>query len=579
MIAFRRQEWWLSPALLASLLATASIARSAETSARPDPGSAEDVQDVLFFSDSRPMLIRLHILVDGKPYATRWIEYLTRWFRFLDRNADGFLDGEEAGRAPSVGALQQLLTNAYTFPPGNSPSLENLDWDHDNKVSLPEFLRYYRHTSAGPIQLGPPFNQLVPGVAQDTLTQRMYKLLDTDEDGKLSRAELEAAENTLLRYDQDDDELVTIPEISAGLVPATTQGRRSMVPAMQAPVVPLMLMPREDAPRRVSARLRVAKDVIARGDKNKNGSLSRDEIGMSREQFDSLDADKSGELDAIELLRWVIVAPDAEVVLRLGRVDDDRAALELIGKANLSVACESGRTLALSTEDSRVNLVAAAAVPVPPAMSIRQVLVQQFKTIDLKNKGYLTSQQLAAPQFTYLRSILPVVDRDEDDCLSLEELEAWMDLTASGMHCQTTVALAASGRGLFQVLDANQDGRLSLRELRRAPARLAPLDRDRDGSVSRQEIPLQYRIVVNPGPANYLAGQLGTTRALATPPPPTVSHRSPRWFDKMDRNGDGDISRSEFLGSGEDFRRLDTDGDGLISLEEALRADRLLRKR
>jgi Ca2+-binding EF-hand superfamily protein len=37
----------------------------------------------------------------------------------------------------------------------------------------------------------------------------------------------------------------------------------------------------------------------------------------------------------------------------------------------------------------------------------------------------------------------------------------------------------------------------------------------------------------------------------------------------MDRNGDGYVSREEFLGTKEAFDRLDRDGDGLISPEEA----------
>jgi hypothetical protein len=45
----------------------------------------------------------------------------------------------------------------------------------------------------------------------------------------------------------------------------------------------------------------------------------------------------------------------------------------------------------------------------------------------------------------------------------------------------------------------------------------------------------------------------------------------------MDRNGDGDVSPREFLGSREDFRRIDADGDGLISAEEAERYDAAVR--
>jgi Ca2+-binding EF-hand superfamily protein len=45
----------------------------------------------------------------------------------------------------------------------------------------------------------------------------------------------------------------------------------------------------------------------------------------------------------------------------------------------------------------------------------------------------------------------------------------------------------------------------------------------------------------------------------------------------MDRNNDGDISRSEFPGRPDVFDKLDLDHDGLISAEEAEAADKQFR--
>jgi hypothetical protein len=47
----------------------------------------------------------------------------------------------------------------------------------------------------------------------------------------------------------------------------------------------------------------------------------------------------------------------------------------------------------------------------------------------------------------------------------------------------------------------------------------------------------------------------------------------------MDSNGDGYLSRREFLGTDEQFRRIDSNGDGRISVEEAIRADAAMRKK
>jgi Ca2+-binding EF-hand superfamily protein len=47
---------------------------------------------------------------------------------------------------------------------------------------------------------------------------------------------------------------------------------------------------------------------------------------------------------------------------------------------------------------------------------------------------------------------------------------------------------------------------------------------------------------------------------------------TPAWLSAMDRNGDGEISRREFLGTPEQFARFDANDDGYLESAEATAA-------
>ena len=136
-------------------------------------------------------------------------------------------------------------------------------------------------------------------------------------------------------------------------------------------------------------------------------------------------------------------------------------------------------------------------------------------------------------------------------------------------------------QSLFDLFDADRDGRLSQREIRAMPKLVDELDRNGDGAIGPDEIPWNYLFRVEQGAGN--TGGVDPFTALeslgvnAGAPPPTG--KGPVWFQRMDRNRDGDVSRAEFLGSDALFRRIDTDGDGLVSVEEAERADAWFRAR
>jgi Ca2+-binding EF-hand superfamily protein len=539
---------------------------------------ADDVQDFLFFTDHRPVLLRLHLTVDGKPYSARWNAFLRKLFAFLDRDEDGLLDRVEANRAPNAGQLEQLMLGALV-PNANSalsgaPPFADLDADGNGQVTLAEFLAYYRRSGAGPIRQGPRLAGAAAG--PDLLTEVLFSFLDTDRDGMLSKEELAAAERVLRPFDDNDDEMISAQELAPGAPGGGTFQPGQMRGTVRT--ISLELVPRDESARSITQRLRFARDVLTHYDKDKNNKLSRTEIHLEKELFDRLDTNKDGELDAVELLRWLIVTPDAEVVLRLGRTDGKRPNADVIAsedrKPTLAEATRrvGPNTVSIRLDDAQINVIRAEGVAGNQMVNFRTFYLQQFRAADKEGRGYVSQKEMDKapndPRFVYLRSILAVADRDDDGKLTEKELLAWVDLMGGASGCRTSVVLAETGRGLFALLDANQDGRLSVRELRTAWDRLKEFDRDGDGRISKRELPRQYQLVVNPGSPNY-----NFARSVPANVPAPAPIRGPIWFRKMDRNGDGDVSWREFLGSRADFERIDLDGDGLISPEEAEKAD------
>ena len=171
--------------------------------------------------------------------------------------------------------------------------------------------------------------------------------------------------------------------------------------------------------------------------------------------------------------------------------------------------------------------------------------------------------------YPYLFFIFPQADKDADGKLTRKELESYLNLIGEGGNSFVTFQVNDQGRNLFTVLDANGDGQLSIREMRTAWERVKPLCKDGKGLI-QGDLPRSINISLMQG--NSFGGQ---RFVVAFPGGPMMITRTkntgalPMWFVKMDRNGDGDISPKEWLGTEEEFRMIDTDGDGLISGDEA----------
>src|SRR5262245_45757793 len=107
----------------------------------------------------------------------------------------------------------------------------------------------------------------------------LFRALDSDNDGKLSKAELARAVDVLMKYDKNGDGVLTREELADGL-------RASLPPGAPQPPG----FPPGDG--------RFLEAMIQRMDKNGDGKLSKDEVpDMLRERFDELDKNKDGLLD------------------------------------------------------------------------------------------------------------------------------------------------------------------------------------------------------------------------------------------------------------------------------------------
>lgn len=126
---------------------------------------------------------------------------------------------------------------------------------------------------------------------------------------------------------------------------------------------------------------------------------------------------------------------------------------------------------------------------------------------------------------------------------------------------------------IVQLLDANRDGRLSKDELSKVAEKFDELDQNHDGQLDSAELNGSSSVESEPrreAPRGEKAPQVGRDERVRRSEGDTAGReRSAPFFQRLDRDSDGKISRDEAPEPlKERFGMLDTNGDGFIDLDE-----------
>jgi Ca2+-binding EF-hand superfamily protein len=290
---------------------------------------------------------------------------------------------------------------------------------------------------------------------------------------------------------------------------------------------------------------------------NAKGELTAEGFAAVPKVFEALDADKNGQLVEGEVLKLKEIPTSIELAVELGK--DIRSVTLTRADGGFEVGKKSQGQVHL--EKPGVSVSAEVSPTSGGSAYYAQVGESYLRQFDNDKNGYLSAEELAG---NYAR-LIPMWDLDEDGKVYPKEIVESYEQLRMAQDTSVRASVAYSGNAVFQSLDQNRDNRLSLREMRSAADVLKKFDKNKNGQITGDEIPLTFGVSFALG-YSYVEGGQRTVRPQATSPAKTDA---PEWFTRMDRNGDGDLTIKEFLGDKEQFQKLDANQDGFIEPKEA----------
>lgn len=533
-------------AALAVAIPSLSLAQPVAVRTEPRVAGAKsqgsDRHDVLLLLDNGPIHLRLNVGMGGVSLTEARQKYVTQVMAALDADRDGKLTKQEAARSPILrtkerkGAFFDKLKAQSTLTPRDV--MQKIDAIGGVGVAYRDF----------------------PTASENDV--EVFKLLDTDANGLLDSQEMAAASDLILAKDEDGDQCVAFQEffppapppdpLQVAALPAeTTIPDVATVSTLMREVLKADTLPR----------------VLRKYNKRLDGGLAAEELGWPKDRLVTLDSDRNELLDAAELKGIVGATPDVEMAIDLRPVGSLGGTIDVTGGLGKRLDDASRPDYAKMSLGGAVITFSHRNLD-PVAASIDSAM-RQFNLLDVDANGYLSRDE-TAERIRFVRDLFELMDADSDDKVFADEMKEYVRARAEPAASTCRVNVYDTGNGFFMALDSNADGRVSVREVRKAAASLAQLDRDGQPGVRQDEPVRHFHIEFVRG--SYALFGPSEQLLAQTPAFQQRTPTGPIWFQRMDRNNDGDLTWNEFLGPRNIYHLLDADHDDLLDPNEAAKA-------
>jgi len=540
--------------------ATAQVIRS--TAGLQLAPSNVDPQDkterVLLMVPGGLFVVDIDITIDGLPFRIHREAAVTRVLERADKDSDGKLTFDELFEYPT------FSTGRFAAVANNKQYRERLvrqyDTDKDGTANKAEVRTMLA------LAFGAPTFSLSNYRSAYGAGSPIVKLLDTNNDKTLSSNELAAAETQLKSRDADDDDVLTLAELTGTLGGSYRQ--LAVNRGMTASAILFHLHDKTNWNTIYTA-------MVQRY--GSNGKLTGKEFPLTPNLFKSFDTDGNRVVQNREFTHFLKLPPHIHLEANFGKKTDLPRGISVKSiteelKAKLEVGSKDGKQINIKLPECELKLLAGGTLAQQVDYeTYAKAIIDRY---DKNRNGYLEKKESEAQ--VGLSRQFRVLDTNRDGKVYADEIEAMYTRSQNYNANRITVGAVDRGGWLVSKVDLNNDAKIGLREMRAASAHLMRADTNDDGEITEDEVPRTVRFAIAVGAtANQLLSEAQATASrTGYPRSQAVSPQSSQldWFVHMDRNGDGDISHREFLGDESQFKMLDANDDGLIDAKEAATA-------